>query len=124
MANPKLCLNPEHKTEPTFTVDGSDVEYCKVCSGERLSFKPGEDPGIDDLMDRATTTWPGPGRIVEVPDTVCWMAYYTDWSGIAVFDNEIDCLRHAVANHMEVIELSAGDVRDQINTQHRKASDV
>lgn len=75
----------------------------------------------DDLMAAATTEWPkDPGVAAEplhieseVP-TVCWMAYYTDWSGIAVFDNEIDCLRHAVTHHMEVIELAAGDVRDQI----------
>ena len=53
--------------------------------------------------------------------TICWLAYYSDWSGMAVFDNELDALRHAVGSSMEVIVLHAGDVRDQINEAFRKA---
>lgn len=28
----------------------------------------------------------------------CWVVYYSDWSGIAVFDTEIDALRHVNEN--------------------------
>lgn len=123
MSEPKprpVCMDPAHINEPT-TVQEGDWARCTVCGKERLSFQPAdEDDTLDALMDRGTTEWPGPGRIVEVPASVCWMAYYTDMSGIAVFDNEIDCLRHAVSNHMEVIELQAGDVNDQINAKYRK----
>lgn len=104
MGEPKPCLNPAHISADTI-VNGDEI-LCSICGKQRLAFIPDpEEDSLDALMDHAT---------------VCWMAYYTDWSGIAVFNNEIDCLRHAVSNHMEVIELHAGDVNDQINTMHRK----
>lgn len=31
-----------------------------------------------------------------------WLAYYGDWSGFRIFDNEVDCLRYAVDHHMMV----------------------
>lgn len=31
-----------------------------------------------------------------------WVAYHSDWSGFAIFDNEMEALRHAVANTMSV----------------------
>lgn len=52
--------------------------------------------------------------------TVCWMAYYNDFSDMAVYDNEIDALRYAVNNHMEVIELRPGSVNQQINERHKR----
>lgn len=45
---------------------------------------------------------------------IVWFAYYSDWSGMAVFDNEVDALRHAVEHHMEVAGLHSGDVKEQI----------
>lgn len=58
----------------------------------------------------------------EPKHTVCWVAYYTDMSAVAVFNNELDALRHAVGTSMYVIEAKAGDVMDQINAQYRKES--
>jgi hypothetical protein len=29
-----------------------------------------------------------------------WIAYYSDWSGFLVFDNELECLRYAVERSM------------------------
>lgn len=41
-----------------------------------------------------------------------WVTYYNDWSGIAIFENEIDALRFAVANHMDVKFVEwGGDIR-------------
>lgn len=34
--------------------------------------------------------------------TGCWVAYYHDRSGAAVFKDEIDALRYAVERNMEV----------------------
>lgn len=31
-----------------------------------------------------------------------WIAYYDDWSGFCVFEEEIDALRHAVEHSMNV----------------------
>jgi hypothetical protein len=31
-----------------------------------------------------------------------WVAYHSDWSGLAIFGDEIDALRHAVSNSMNV----------------------
>lgn len=56
---------------------------------------------------------------VEPEPTVCWMAYFNDMSDIAVFAFELDALRYAVANHMEVIELKAGSATDQINQRYK-----
>jgi hypothetical protein len=46
-----------------------------------------------------------------------WVAYYTDWSGFAVFadDDELGALRHAVERHMEVARIPFGvDVREAV----------
>jgi hypothetical protein len=34
-----------------------------------------------------------------------WIAYHVDWSGFAVFETEIEALRHAVDNMMHVKQL-------------------
>ena len=39
----------------------------------------------------------------------CWMAYYGDWSGFAVFAKEIDALRHAVEGSMNVVWVPWGE---------------
>lgn len=56
-------------------------------------------------------------------ETVCWMAYYDDWSGCAVFPTELEALRYAVGSSMQVIECHAGDVREQIERERRAAHD-
>lgn len=38
-----------------------------------------------------------------------WVAYYSDKSGLVIFDEEIDCLRHAVENSMKVSEVTLGE---------------
>lgn len=44
------------------------------------------------------------------PRNFVWIAYYSDWSGFVVFgyDDELGCLRHAVANSMQVARLPFG----------------
>lgn len=40
---------------------------------------------------------------------IVWLAYYSDWSGMAVFSEEIDALRHAVERSgMHVALLANG----------------
>lgn len=44
-----------------------------------------------------------------------WVAYYHDWSGMAAFADELDCLRYAVSNHMEAAAIPVGvDFRDAV----------
>lgn len=46
----------------------------------------------------------------------CWMTYYADWSGMAVFHSEIKALRHAVEHRMEIMEVPEGvDLRELAN---------
>lgn len=40
-----------------------------------------------------------------VGDPKVWVAHYGDWSGIAIFGEEIDALRYAVGNSMLVSPL-------------------
>lgn len=49
-----------------------------------------------------------------------WVAYHYDWSGVVVFADEIDCLRHAVSNSMATGWWPFGTERDAI--EKRKAS--
>lgn len=45
-----------------------------------------------------------------------WLAYYHDWSAMAVFDSEIECLRYAVERQMQVRPVSYGeDLREQVS---------
>lgn len=37
-----------------------------------------------------------------------WLAYYADGSSFVVFDNELEALRYAVANTMQVVPLELG----------------
>ena len=43
-----------------------------------------------------------------------WLAYYHDFSGLAVFLTEIEALRHAVENSMHVKFITWGDIGEQI----------
>jgi hypothetical protein len=44
-----------------------------------------------------------------------WVVYYHDWSGFAVFDNELLALRYAVENGMAVKQVAYGmDIREQV----------
>lgn len=38
-----------------------------------------------------------------------WMAYFADYSGMAVFGAEIDALRYAVENGMKVCPVKDGE---------------
>lgn len=40
-----------------------------------------------------------------------WLAYYSDWSGIAAFPTEIEALRHAVDKSMTVMFCEWGEIR-------------
>ena len=39
----------------------------------------------------------------------CWIAYYHDYSGVAVFETEIEALGYAVENSMQVAQYFNGD---------------
>jgi hypothetical protein len=44
-----------------------------------------------------------------------WLAYYSDWSGMAVFESELECLRYAVDKTMTVKYVPFGqDLRDAV----------
>lgn len=48
-----------------------------------------------------------------------WIAYYSDWSGFALFDTEIDALRFAVGSQMQVqaLNLPCEDVRKTVEAK-------
>jgi hypothetical protein len=37
-----------------------------------------------------------------------WVAYYPDLSAVVLFADELECLRHAVENHMEAKFMDYG----------------
>lgn len=43
-----------------------------------------------------------------------WFCYWLDFSGFAIFDNELDALRYAVENHMECKQVVNGDLKEQL----------
>ena len=48
-----------------------------------------------------------------------WLAYYADWSGLAVFETEIDALRYAVDRSMQVMRVPThADIREYVQ-EHR-----
>ncbi len=53
---------------------------------------------------------PMPAPSPELPGG-CWLAYYHDWSAMAVFDQEIDALRYALDKAMAVRFVEWGAVR-------------
>lgn len=56
-----------------------------------------------------------PAPVVPLPEIELWLAYYGDWSGMALFNNELDCLRYALAGSMQVARVKLGvDLRDQV----------
>jgi hypothetical protein len=44
--------------------------------------------------------------MTDTPKLTVWMAYYSDWSDFAIFETEIEALRHAVKHEMHVKELT------------------
>lgn len=45
-----------------------------------------------------------------------WVAYYPDWSGVAIFRDELDAYKHAVDQHMKVVGVrDGGDPRDALD---------
>lgn len=40
-----------------------------------------------------------------------WMAYYDDWSAIAIFPTELEALRHAMGSTMKVEWRGWGEIR-------------
>jgi hypothetical protein len=51
----------------------------------------------------------------ESAEPVYWLAYDADWSGLAVFDSEIEALRYAVSHSMLVAQVELGrDLREQV----------
>ncbi len=71
------------------------VRRCKDCHG-----KPCE----------CRLQHPTPALSSELPGG-CWLAYYHDWSAMAVFDQEIDALRYALDKTMAVRFVEWGAVR-------------
>ena len=48
-------------------------------------------------------------------ETHAWLAFYPDWSGFALFANEIECLRYAVSKTMQVALIPLGtDVQEAV----------
>jgi hypothetical protein len=52
-----------------------------------------------------------PGLQAAAPLSGIWLAYYADWSGVAVFATEIEALRYAVGRSMQVEFREWGEIR-------------
>jgi hypothetical protein len=46
---------------------------------------------------------------VSARDPLVWLAFHSDFSGMAVFHNELDALRYALEHGMKVLPLDHGD---------------
>lgn len=44
----------------------------------------------------------------------CWFVYYSDYSGFAVFHDELSAYKYAVEHSMSVAEIKDGDVMEQL----------
>lgn len=75
---------------------------------------------LEVCLSKPTECWIPNNAMVCVGDDarcdcamIVWIAYYHDWSGFGLFETELDALRHAVANSMQVksVTLPAVDVR-------------
>lgn len=53
-------------------------------------------------------------RPLSDPKNTVWFAYHTDLSGFAVFLDELEALRYAVENSMQVREVTQGSVHEQL----------
>ena len=54
--------------------------------------------------------------------TEIWMAYYSDWSEFAIFDDELKCHRFAVEHSMQVHRVTEGKgVREQVANWKRSS---
>jgi hypothetical protein len=57
------------------------------------------------------------GQIVSVGLTRVWLAYYDDWSAMAVFMTEVEALRYAVEHSMRAKEVRFGiDLREAVKS--------
>lgn len=43
-----------------------------------------------------------------------WFVYHSDFSGFAVFLNELEAYKYAVEHSMSVANIKTGDVREQL----------
>lgn len=43
-----------------------------------------------------------------------WFCWYDDFSGFAIFDNEMDALRYAVEHSMNCKQVVNGDLKEQL----------
>ena len=51
-----------------------------------------------------------------------WVAYYSDYSGMALFGSEIEALRHAVGNSMTVAFWEFGRDLSDVDQARRQAA--
>lgn len=45
---------------------------------------------------------------MEITITGVWLAFYSDYSSVAVFNNELDALRYAISRGMQVLHVPYG----------------
>lgn len=46
-------------------------------------------------------------------EPTAWIVYQTDWSGIEIYFDELTAYKAAVSQHAEVVQVGAGDIKEQ-----------
>lgn len=46
-------------------------------------------------------------------EPTAWIVYQADWSGIEIYFDELTAYKAAVGQHAEVVQVGAGDVKEQ-----------
>lgn len=49
-------------------------------------------------------------------EPTAWIVYQADWSGIEIYFDELTAYKAAVGQHAEVVQVGAGDVKEQAKT--------
>ena len=97
------------------TASGCCAPECPSCgAGERLARRPIPAAGGDACADRWHDAENRAGAARPDDEAVIWVAWYSDFSDVAVFYDELEALRHAVAHHMELTACRPGSVREQL----------
>lgn len=84
-------------------------------SSEELYVGPDPDTVFSDRSEQPFSGRPAAPRQADqssrppASSTGCWVAYHSDWSGLALFADELEALRHAVANNQSVGWASWGE---------------
>lgn len=52
-------------------------------------------------------------------EPTAWIVYQPDWSGIEIYFDELAAYKAAVSQHADVVQVGAGDIKEQAKTPRK-----